>query len=40
MFDAFEERALDVEVFDNRFDDQIAIFEIREVVVEVTDGDE
>jgi hypothetical protein len=34
------EASLDVQVFNDRFDDQIAVFEFREVVVEVSDGDE
>ena len=38
LFDAFVERAFDVEVLDDRFDNQIAVFEFREIVVEVADG--
>ncbi len=40
LFDAFVERTFDVEIFDDGFDDQIAVFEFREIVVEVADRDE
>jgi hypothetical protein len=34
--DLFEEGTLDVQVFDDCFDDQIAVFDLRQVVVKVT----
>src|SRR6185503_6152910 len=38
LIDLLEERALDVQILDDRFDDQIAIFDLVEVVVEVANA--
>ena len=40
LFDTFKKRALDVEVLDDGFNDQIAVFDLCEVVVEVSGRDE
>ena len=40
LFDALEELALDVEVLDDGLDDQVAVLEPRQVVLEVADRDE
>ena len=40
MLDTFEQRTFDFEVFDHSFDDEIAVFDLREVVVEVSWRDE
>jgi len=40
LLDTFEQRTFDFEVFDNSFDDEIAVFDLREVVVEVSWRDE
>ncbi len=39
-FDLFKKGALDVQVLNDRFNDQIAVFDLCEVVVKVSDGDE
>lgn len=40
LLDFFVERAFDVEVFDDGFDDQIAILDLIEVIIEVSYADE
>jgi hypothetical protein len=37
--DLFEQRALDVELFDDRFHDPVGVFQLREVGVEAAGGD-
>src|ERR1043165_5275193 len=40
LLDPLVESALDVEVFNHRFDYQIAVFQFRQVVFEIPDGNE
>ena len=37
LFEFFVEAALDVEIFDDRFDDQITIFQAGQIVFKVAD---
>ena len=37
LLDAFVQAAFDLEILDDGFDDQIAVFQLGEVVFEVTD---
>ena len=39
-FDALVEAAFDVEVFDDGFDNPVAIFQLRQIVVEIANGHE
>ena len=38
--DLLEQLSFDVEVFDDGFDDEVAVFQLREVILEVADRDE
>ena len=40
LFHFFIQAAFDVEVFDDSFDNQIAVFELRQIVFKVSDRDE
>ena len=39
-FNSLVQTSFDFEVLDDRFDDQIAVFEFRQVVFEIADADE
>ena len=40
LFDSFIERAFDVEVLHDCFDDQVAVLDLREIVIKISYGDE
>ena len=40
LLDSFVKAPFDFQILDDRFDDQVAVFQFREIVFEVSDGDE
>src|SRR5688500_1305182 len=40
LFDSLKKRALDIQILNHRFNDQIAIFDLREIVIEIPRRDE
>ena len=40
LFDLLVEAAFDLEVLDDSFDDQVTVLQFRQVVIEITHGDQ
>src|SRR3954447_2936897 len=38
LFDAFVEPAFQIKIFDDGFDDDVAVFQLREIVFKIPDG--